>query len=384
LYLRVRTAIMRTWRLAILCWAGCVSLGFAQQAKILGPEATQAALDEMYRASQGNFEKIRTWRGSWFRQGLVEFNRSGAAPVLDHMGVPADVAEVRGDSAQTIDFAFERASGRLFAHADDVKTRLTDGKSGEKVRTRETMWSGGRSLVWTPETYLYVRMVGRDKNGRFIHQGRRDRGPGPEDQPLLELGDPRRVYGFAEKRPAWESLAALRKDWPNRRPEEITAAAATQPNQVGYCLEQVRAESPRLYCAVWRGEGLRQYPGTAHDEFWFDEAVAFNMVRGDRTVNGVLRKHFEIAYERQQGVYLPKHVLREFFDADGRLQSRDEMTLTASTLNEALPPEQFSLKSLGLRDGERVIDKVNGGEYRYQGGTLTSQPAAKPAAGPSR
>jgi len=67
------------------------------------------------------------------------------------------------------------------------------------------------------------------------------------------------------------------------------------------------------------------------------------------------RKYFEIVYEQQQGVYLPHYILRE-----------------------------YSLKSLGLRDGERVIDKVNGGEYRYQGGTLTSQPATRPAGGSAR
>jgi hypothetical protein len=373
---------MRDWRLAILCWAGCASLGFAQQAKILGPEATQAALDEICRASQANFEKIRTWRGSWSGQGAVVFNRPGAALVLDHMGVPADVTELRGDAVQTIEFAFERASGQLFARADDVKRRLTDGRSGEKLRTREAMWAGGESLVWTPDTYLFARMVGRDKNGRFIHEGRRDREPGREGQGLLGLVDPRRVYGFGEKRPAWEYLAAQRKNVPNRRPEEITAAVATQPTQVGYWVEQVRADSPRLYCVVWRGEGLKQY-GAAREELWFDEAAAFNMIRGDSTVGGE-RKYIEIAYERHEGVYLPKHVLRENFDADGRLKSRQDMTLTASTLNEPLPPEQFSLKSLGLRDGERVIDKVNGGEYRYKAGVLTSQPAAQPAVGPAR
>jgi len=365
---------MRIWKLAVVCWAGCVSVGFAQQATVLGPEATQAVLDEICRASQANFEKIRTWRGTWSGQAAVVFNRQGAAFMLDRMGVPADVAELRGDSPQTIDFAFERASGKLFARADDAKTRWTDGMSGEKVRTREAAWAGGRSLVWTPDLYVCARVVGRDKNGRFIYEGRRDREPGREEQGLLGLVEPRRVYGFGETRPAWEYLASQRKNVPNRKPEEITAAVATQPTQVGYWVEQVRAKSPRLYCVVWRGEGLKQYPGTSREELWFDEAAAFNLVRGDSTVGGE-RKYFEIAYEQQQGVYLPHYILREYFGTDGRLQNRQEMTLTASILNEPLPPEQFSLKSLGLRDGERVIDKVNGGEYRYQGGTLTSRPA---------
>jgi hypothetical protein len=358
---------MRASKWAILGCAGWVTLACAQQGTVLGPEATKVALADICERSRANFERIRTWRGAWSGQYVTFYHHPEDAAALDAWNLPKTVGDIRTESPIAVEFAMDLPSGRRFAQAPKNGVQLIDAHSSQRLRTTMEPWVGGNSVLLTPDSYLSVNEVGQDRSGRAVRQGQRERKPAPNDH-LLQT-DPQWLYGFHSIRSAWESLDEMRSSTVNRTPEQLRAAVATQPGEQGYWVEEVRAQSPRIYRVV------DNFPGGSVQEYWFDEAAGFNFVRCDSTRGGVLRNHYEQSYKQERGVYLPLRIFREHFDKTGRIRVREEMNLTASTLNEPMPADQFTLQKLGLKDGERVIDNVSGGEYRYEAGTLTSKPA---------
>ncbi len=364
---------MRIMNLSLLCWACCVTFAWAQEASIMNPEATKAALAQIGQATQANFDRIRTWRGTWSRQTTSFYRRPEANEALKALAVPETVMEVVAPISVTVDFAFDRPSGQLFAHSNRQDGSFLDNVTGKKLRILGKVSLLDHSVLWTRDRFLRAHDARWDENDRPIREGSIHQVPQRDDADLLSCTDPRRLFGFESDRPTWDGLVEVARWAQNRHPDDIQAAATTQPDQQGYWVEQVR-EQPRLYRLVTMAKKPQQNLDLLV-EYWFDEAVAFNLVRADSTSAGLRRGHREFSYQEINGVFLPHRILRESFTSQGEIHWRDELSLAISHLNEELPPEQFTLQSLGLSNGERVVDKIHGGEFQYVDGTLASRPA---------
>lgn len=76
-------------------------------------------------------------------------------------------------------------------------------------------------------------------------------------------------------------------------------------------------------------------------------------------------------YEELDGIWIPKHKSRSLLDGqDSSLIHTRFLIHQESRLNEPLDPDAFELKSLGLQDGERVVDRVERMGYVYRNGKL--------------
>jgi hypothetical protein len=104
-----------------------------------------------------------------------------------------------------------------------------------------------------------------------------------------------------------------------------------------------------------------------------------NPVTERETINGALKSVQEWQYAEQQGVFIPStHSLTQYAPDGKTVRTRLTSTLRDCKLNEPVDRDMFTWKGLGLRDGDRLEDKLSGVTYCVFGGKLVSEtPASK-------
>ena len=76
----------------------------------------------------------------------------------------------------------------------------------------------------------------------------------------------------------------------------------------------------------------------------------------------------DIEYRRQDGVIVPEQHVLTLYDSDGAtLRHQRSMKLIESKVNEPIGAESFGYAALGLKEGERVVDEINGAVYLFNG-----------------
>jgi len=118
------------------------------------------------------------------------------------------------------------------------------------------------------------------------------------------------------------------------------------------------------------------------EEYLFHEMVfsgdnGFNVVslettyQNKKNANNVMFKREILEYKRFDKVYVPCHRLEQTFDIpSGKLNNERTITFKNQKVNRPIPEETFTYKNLGLKDGDKFIDKILDKEYTYQDGKL--------------
>ena len=100
----------------------------------------------------------------------------------------------------------------------------------------------------------------------------------------------------------------------------------------------------------------------------FNSDKGFNITLSEtRSADGKLYQKTIWDYEAVDGVFLPiRTMIQNFKGENAELAYERECIYTNLKLNQALPENTFSYKNLGLKDGDRFVDKIQGKEYIYQ------------------
>ena len=112
------------------------------------------------------------------------------------------------------------------------------------------------------------------------------------------------------------------------------------------------------------------------DNIWliktYSADVGYNVISSERTrADGELVRQQNLKYQSVRGVYIPSRTTYKTFDlSDGSLQYHKERIFKNVRLNTAIPAETFTYKNLGLEEGDKFIDKIQGKDYIYQDGKL--------------
>ena len=110
----------------------------------------------------------------------------------------------------------------------------------------------------------------------------------------------------------------------------------------------------------------------------------FNISRFREEAAAPLRK-CDIEYVRQDGIIVPKQHVLTLYDSDGTtVRHQRAMTLIDSEVNEDVGTESFGYRALGLRQGERVVDEIDGAVYLFDGKELVLPEDFYPARTPNR
>jgi len=100
----------------------------------------------------------------------------------------------------------------------------------------------------------------------------------------------------------------------------------------------------------------------------FSANAGYNIISSEMTTDdGKLMHQESIEYQDVNGVYVPSRRTKDTFDyRDFSLSSHKENVFKNVRINEAIPAETFTYKNLGLKNGDKFIDKVLDKEYTYQ------------------
>ena len=71
------------------------------------------------------------------------------------------------------------------------------------------------------------------------------------------------------------------------------------------------------------------------------------------------------------GIYIPKRIETQQFNlGNGVVRHKEQYILKNQQLNQSLDKNTFTYKNLGLKNGDKFIDKILQKEYTYQDGNL--------------
>ncbi len=111
----------------------------------------------------------------------------------------------------------------------------------------------------------------------------------------------------------------------------------------------------------------------------FSSDKDFNIVSLETTrSDGKLFQKNTWDYDLVDGVYLPNKTTKQNFAGENaRLSYERKSIFRNSRINHAIPQEMFSYKNLGLKNGDKFVDKILGREYTYQDEKLIPTEAKK-------
>jgi hypothetical protein len=106
----------------------------------------------------------------------------------------------------------------------------------------------------------------------------------------------------------------------------------------------------------------------------FSSKKGFNIVSYEETnPEGELLHKKTWDYDLVNGVYVPSRTTEQIFERkNGELSYEAKYTFKNQKVDKPIPEETFTYKNLGLKNGDKFVDKITNKEYTYQDGDLIS------------
>jgi len=302
-----------------------------------------------------NYNRIKTWRGE-VHLSIDRIHRGATAQEIfkkNTQGKGKIPGIVLKHVEPTIEFSLNAEKDLLFVnHNSEKPPQYIDFQTGRDLGAK-WMPDHSRAIV-TPEYYLRSRpnttREGVVLSRKAVKANREKRRPTPS------IYEPRDSFGA--RRSIWQTF--------HRVLQHISEHG--ELNVDGYRLkveEQKDGDITRY---------LVQQPVKIQQETYFFLKMVFCSENGLNVVsyevtdqNGKVSRRLTWEYELVSGVYLPKKTTEERFEpANGELSYREESTFRTLQINEVIPPVTFTYKNLGMKNGDKFIDKIGGKEYKYQ------------------
>lgn len=123
-----------------------------------------------------------------------------------------------------------------------------------------------------------------------------------------------------------------------------------------------------------------QIPGKVSVEDYLFVTMVFSSLKGFNIVSyeetnpeGELLHKKTLDYDLVNGVYVPSKTTEQIFERkNGDLSYEATYTYNNLKVNQPIPAETFTYKNLGLKNGDKFVDKILNKEYTYQDGELIS------------
>ncbi len=112
------------------------------------------------------------------------------------------------------------------------------------------------------------------------------------------------------------------------------------------------------------------------NNFWvintFSANAGYNRISREMTsIDGKLMQKQSTEYQKVNGMYVPIRDTEDTYDfRDFKPRVHVERVFKNVRINDVIPAETFTYKNLGLKDGDKFIDKILDKEYTYQDGQL--------------
>lgn len=360
-------------------WAG------TGEFKAVEPNRVPEILTVIADGVGSNYDKIKTWQGNVkISQDYIYRDARAEKEFKERTDGNGEIPKIiKRHREWIIEFSLDTEKELLYAHyhPDSAKPlEYTDLQSGRKLGAKGVV--NTRRAILTPQYELHSsgdRI--RDNafmNRKAVKEARRtDCKNCTSDLPPVY--DPR------------ESFSPFR----DHIPDLFTRFAKTIEETGRYGIDEydIEVEESKSGGIIEYRAALPSKRSLDSQEYVFTTMVfrsdkGFNITSHQRTVfdpayntspqqtvdpihNAVLLQKRTWSYDLVDGVYVPSKMTQQEFDwPDGRLTHERTMTFTRQKVNKPIPNDTFSYKNLGLQNGDRYTDKIQGKEYVYKDNML--------------
>lgn len=322
-------------------------------------------LTDLEVVTKENYDKIETWQGTreFFNLRVYEGNRVNNR--LQRANVNVSVAPKRlGIIAEgTTNFKVDSKRDMIWSHLSRNK-----GQTYKNMETMEIYGTFGLAfdtkIIARPDFIIRMEPSRFKKDGtiaankalKFNTQDQEEVGRG-----LGAKEDSRDFFKLIG--PTWQWLSSLQKLFSS---DDLTFKAAKDTIVV----EQSEGDDLKYYIRF----GVLDKNGNIESfyEIILPLRTGFNptLIRMLNAPEKTLSQQINVDYIDLEGVFLPSNVRIVDYGDDGNVVSDKKAIFKEQQINEAIPEETFSYKNLGLKNGDKFVDKIRNKEYIYQNDEL--------------
>ncbi len=331
-----------------------------------------STLSMLSAQTEGNYSKIRTWEGEYSVELQERLNRAYVGKAFGGKLRPDQISALEQMSKFDFEFAIDVAADSIFSAKRTSTFEWVKAGSNKKVVVPDGVPTDNRSVLTadryahfspnrTPTSYS-VSDHPRARAKRAAYRDPPERAAGKEYGDLM---DPRTFFGLHPSRPFWEELNL-----------------STKALSGGFMRGSTQEAQKRV----------KMFKSESADGEWFALSLDFNASQGGghnymtsiwsplagfNPVSYVVSKDPEgkepittVSWKWKvvENTYLPAEVDHVRYADDGSKKYHRTATLKKVSINNPLDSDQFSYTSLGLAEGELVLDKVERAVYIMEGG----------------
>lgn len=312
--------------------------------------------------TKDNYEKIKTWQGKISFEDMIIYRGAYAADLVKQSaGVTIkEPNELAARAEGTRDFKIDLGKNLSFRFMNrptpmeyiNLDTELTYSSSSDSYQQKE-ITTGEYEIESSPYT--------KKKDGTITSWLAEKKIRYPEQD--LDESDPR--FCFSIGRMPWVLLPIM-SEGVRRYNKDPNGSNANGPNSAfsSISLEKAQTEKGTIYRLLINS--------TFEMKYTFDEKNGFNPTHIEaKNAKGIKISEGDIDWVKIQDIYLPaERRVTQYDGKDGRLRRNVTSTFGEMKVNMALPENTFSLNNLGLRDGDKFVDSIEGKEYKYEDANL--------------
>ena len=337
---------------------GADSVGFQK----VDPNKVPDELAMLAAVTKANYEKIKTLQGKVTFEDTIIYRGAYAADLLKrHAGIKSvkEPNEIAQRAEGTTEFKIDLGKNLLFKSMNWPKsTEFID--FDKNVIYPSLSGSMERTGIITGEYEIESSPYTKKKDGTILSRMANKR---LRRQPEIITDDTDPRIGFNIGRPVWELLSQFSEK-----------LRSYQKGDINIFYDVVLEKEQTAKAVNYRVQFAKPGASYPFEKFILDGEKGFNPtyieVKND---TGITISEITTDFIKIDGIFLPseRHVL-QYDGTDGRLRRESKSIFSDIKVNIALPENTFSLNNLGLRNGDKFIDKIEDKKYRYQDANLVS------------
>lgn len=334
-----------------------------------------------------NSSKIQTWQGEYeFR--VIEFYRDlQAVQLLNALGIKIEAeemgdSEIYGESGGTVKFTLDCENDLLVSsRIENPEVRKMSCDIRKKELSRIKLFPINiNSFVVSDDHFTFessLRNIEYKDVGGDIYFGAAGIRKPLDKRARFEITgaitDPRHIARVTSL-PIIDYLQALCEESRNN----YSDAEDFQERSLEV------SSNDEIYTLTLPRKGSK--PGrSAYSILVFDKKYGFNLITSSFILDASAIKEDRIKYKEIDGIFIPSSVEYTRYEVKKKnsVHMKVLLDLKESILNETIDTDVFTIKSLGMQDGQWFFDKIENMHYRYIGGELIPSERYNPNVGAS-
>ena len=331
------------------------------QFKILSYNKISPILRMISDKMKNNYDSIKYWEGKVDSEVNYIYEGKNADRIFtnDTMAIGEVPKRIMNHAESSIEFSLDAKDDRLFVYRFfNKKIQYIDFDTGRDLGTKGL--PGEEKAILTKEYYIKCRATQRQNGVIIKQQAIKEKLSDCTHCQNPPIFDPRE--SFKEGRPVWETVQIILDKLDKKGEWKIGAYDLK--------VEECNDKGIMKYQIIMPGKISEGDIVLSKMVFSCDKGfnITFFQVSD---VNGKVFQKATWDYELKDGIYLPKETLQQNYTGEkANLSYSIKSIFKNLKLNYPIQEEIFSYKNLGLKNGDKFVDKIEGKEYTYQEGNL--------------